>query len=59
MLGIGIVGYITIQAFLNIGAITGLLPLTGVPLPFFSYGSSALIVTLASVGIMLNISKQS
>ncbi len=59
LLGIGIIGYFAVQTFINIGAIIGVLPLTGVPLPFFSYGSSSLIVTLASVGILLNISKQS
>jgi cell division protein FtsW len=57
LLGVGIVGYIGLQAVVNIASIIGLLPLTGVPLPFFSYGSSSLIVTLAAVGIMLNISK--
>ena len=59
MLAIGITAWVTIQALVNIGALTGLLPLTGIPLPFFSYGSTALIANLAGVGILLNISKQS
>jgi cell division protein FtsW len=59
MLALGIVSWIIFQAFINIGAIIGLLPLTGIPLPFISYGSSALIVTLAGMGILLNISKYS
>lgn len=59
MLAIGIVGMIGSAAIVNIGAITGLLPLTGIPLPFFSYGSSAMIVTLSASGILYNISKQS
>lgn len=54
----GIVSFIGIQAFLNLGAMTSLVPLTGVPLPFISYGGSALIVDMAAIGILLNISKQ-
>lgn len=58
MLAVGIIGGIGAAAVVNISAITGLLPLTGIPLPFFSYGSSAMIVTLASCGVLLNISRQ-
>lgn len=58
MLGIGIMSMIVVQVSINIAAITGLLPLTGIPLPFFSYGSSALIILLAEIGILLNISRQ-
>lgn len=54
----GIVAFLGMQMVINLGAQTALLPLTGVPLPFISYGGSALIVDLASVGILLNISKQ-
>jgi cell division protein FtsW len=57
MVCVGVVAWICCQAFLNIGAITGVLPLTGVPLPFMSYGSSSLVMLLASMGILLNISK--
>ncbi len=59
MLALGIISWITFQAFINIGAIIGLLPLTGIPLPFISYGSTAMIVTLSGMGILLNISKYS
>jgi cell division protein FtsW len=59
MIATGIVAWIIFQALINIGAIIGLLPLTGIPLPFISYGSSALAVTLAAMGILLNVSKQS
>lgn len=59
MLAIGLVASIILQAIINIGAIIGLLPLTGITLPFFSYGSSSLILVLAEVGILLNISHQS
>lgn len=59
MVAVGIVSMITMQALINIAAMVRLLPLTGIPLPFFSYGSTSLIVTLSSVGILLNISKVS
>ncbi|MDB4940231.1 MAG: Cell division protein FtsW [Candidatus Doudnabacteria bacterium] len=58
MLASGIIAWIVFQALINIGAIIGLLPLTGIPLPFISYGSSSLVVTLAAMGILLNVSKQ-
>ena len=54
----GIVAFLGMQMVINLGAQTALLPLTGVPLPFISYGGSALVVDLCSVGILLNISKQ-
>lgn len=56
-LAIGITLLIVIQAFINMAAISGLVPLTGLPLSFISYGSSALVVNLAAVGILMNISK--
>lgn len=56
-LATGIMVWLGIQAFVNIGAIIGLLPLTGVTLPFFSYGGSSLAVTLLACGVVLNISK--
>ncbi len=55
----GITSFIAIQTIVNLGAQTALLPLTGVPLPFISYGGSALIINLVSIGILLNISRQS
>lgn len=53
----GFVSLIGIQAFINIGAISGIIPLTGVPLPFVSYGGTALAVFLTMSGIIVNISK--
>lgn len=53
----GIAIWMGSQAFVNIAAISGLIPLTGIPLPFFSYGGSAMMVTLAGMGMLLNISK--
>lgn len=55
-----VVGFMTIiimQAFLNIGAMLGVAPLSGLPLPFISHGGTALMATLASLGIVLNVSK--
>ncbi len=57
ILAIGIVAWIGGQIVLNIGAMVSLVPLTGVPLPFFSYGGSALTMVLIGVGILLGISK--
>lgn len=54
----GITSWIAIQAIINIGAMVKLLPLTGIPLPFFSYGGTALAANLAVIGILLNISRQ-
>jgi cell division protein FtsW len=56
MIAIGIGSMIAIQSIVNIGGITGMLPLTGVPLPFISFGGSSLVVNLASTGLLLNIS---
>lgn len=58
LLAIGISSMIGIQAFINLGAISGLLPITGVPLPFISYGGSSLLIMLASIGILNNIAMQ-
>ena len=57
LVAVGITCWITLQAIINIAAIINLLPLTGIPLPFFSYGSTALIANLLAVGILLNISR--
>jgi cell division protein FtsW len=54
-LAAGIVGLVCGQAVINLAAVLGLAPLTGIPLPFISYGGSSLVVALLSVGILLNI----
>lgn len=57
LLAIGIGSWIGLQAFINIAAISGLIPLTGIPLPFISYGGSSLAINLIASGIILNIAK--
>jgi cell division protein FtsW len=59
VLAAGITSWIGFQAFVNIAAMLSLLPLTGIPLPFISYGGTALLVSLAAVGILINIGRQS
>jgi len=56
---VGIVFWITFQAFINISSSAGIFPLAGIPLPFFSYGGSHMVVELIGVGLLLNISKNS
>ncbi|MNC38928.1 Lipid II flippase FtsW [compost metagenome] len=58
LVGIGVMGLIAIQAFVNIGGVTKTIPLTGVTLPFISYGGSSLVVTMFCMGIMLSISRE-
>jgi len=53
----GITSMIVFQALLNIGVVSGSLPVTGIPLPLISFGGSSLVITMAGIGILLNISK--
>lgn len=57
LMACGIVSWVIFQAVINISAICGLIPLTGIPLPFISYGGTSLIFLMAAMGILLNISK--
>lgn len=57
LVGIGIMGTIGVQALVNLGGVTNSIPLTGVTLPLISYGGSSILVTLASMGILLGISR--
>lgn len=59
LVGIGVMGLISIQAFINIGGVTQTIPLTGVTLPFISYGGSSTLIMLMSMGIVLSISRES
>lgn len=57
LLALGITSWIGVQTFINLAGMVALLPLTGIPLPFISYGGSSLVSVIMSVGILLNISK--
>jgi len=58
LLGSGIIFMIIFQAIVNMGAVTGILPITGVPMPLISFGGSALVFTLAGIGVLLNIASR-
>ena len=58
LLVVGVTTLIALQTFLNIGVVTGLLPTTGISLPFFSYGGTAILIQLAEMGIVLSVSRQ-
>jgi cell division protein FtsW len=57
LLAYGIVFWLAVQTLVNLGAMVSVIPLTGVPLPFVSYGGSALLSNMLAIGILLNISK--
>ena len=57
VLATGLTTWLVLQAMINIGASTAAIPYTGVPLPFISFGGSSLVVTMAAVGVLLNISR--
>jgi cell division protein FtsW len=57
LMATGITAWVVGQALVNMGAVTGMLPVTGVPLPFLSFGGTALVSTMAAVGILLNVAR--
>src|SRR5579859_3075549 len=57
-LAVGITSMVVVQAFINISVVLGLMPTKGIPLPLISYGGSSLFITLACVGVLLNITRQ-
>ena len=57
LLATGITAWIGLQALINIGSVSNAIPFTGVPLPFISYGGTSLTITMAAVGLLLNISR--
>jgi cell division protein FtsW len=58
LLGVGLVAWIASETFINVGAVIGLLPVTGIPLPFISFGGSSLVITMVAAGILVNIARQ-
>jgi len=58
LLAAGITSWFGVQAFINIGAVIGILPITGVPLPFVSYGGTSLVINLVAAGLLLNVARQ-
>ncbi|HUW03088.1 MAG TPA: putative lipid II flippase FtsW [Acidimicrobiales bacterium] len=58
LLAAGVTTWITVQAFVNIGAVIGILPITGVPLPFVSFGGSSLLASMFAAGMLLNVAAQ-
>ena len=59
LLAAGVAGWVGGQAFMNMGAVTGVVPITGVPLPFVSFGGSSLVILMTAVGMLLNVARQS
>jgi cell division protein FtsW len=59
LLAAGVVAWIGLQTVINLGAVTGLLPITGVPLPLVSFGGTALVVTLAGIGVLASVARGS
>jgi cell division protein FtsW len=58
LLAAGITAWIVLQAVVNLGAVLGLLPITGVPLPFVSFGGSAMLITMVAAGVLVNVARQ-
>ncbi|HEX4867814.1 MAG TPA: putative lipid II flippase FtsW [Acidimicrobiales bacterium] len=58
LLAAGVTTWFGVQAFINIGAVIGILPITGVPLPFVSYGGTSLMINLVAAGLLLNVARQ-
>jgi cell division protein FtsW len=58
LLAIGLVAWLASETLINIGAVVGVLPVTGIPLPFISYGGSSLVITMVAAGILVNIARQ-
>lgn len=58
VLGVALVCWLGVEALINVGAVIGLLPVTGIPLPFVSYGGSSLVVTMAGAGVLVSIARR-
>jgi cell division protein FtsW len=58
LLAVGLVAWVASETLINIGAVVGVLPVTGIPLPFISFGGSSLVITMVAAGILINIARQ-
>jgi cell division protein FtsW len=58
LLAVGLVAWIGAETIINVGAVVGVLPVTGIPLPFISFGGSSLVITMAAAGILINVARQ-
>jgi cell division protein FtsW len=58
MLAVGVTSWFAVQGFVNVGAVLSLLPITGVPLPFVSFGGSSLVATMLAAGVLVNVAFQ-
>ena len=59
LLSTGIISVVAIQLIINVAVVTGSMPVTGIPMPFISYGGTSMVFIMAAMGILLNISKVS
>jgi cell division protein FtsW len=59
LMGLGIVSFLALQTLVNIGVVTGTLPTKGLPLPFISFGGSSLVLSMAGIGILMNLAVSS
>jgi len=58
LLALGLVAWIAAETLINVGAVLGVLPVTGIPLPFISFGGSSLVITMVAAGVLINIARQ-
>jgi cell division protein FtsW len=58
LIATGVITWITLQLLINVGAVTGLLPITGVPLPLISFGGTSLLVSLAGLGLVASVARR-
>jgi cell division protein FtsW len=58
LLSLGLVAWVGAETLINVGAVVGVLPVTGIPLPFISFGGSSLVITMAAAGVLVNVARQ-
>ena len=58
LLALGLVAWVGAETLINVGAVVGVLPVTGIPLPFISFGGSSLVITMAAAGVLVNVARQ-